>query len=92
MRVLEWNALHVGDAVLVHDRLDPGLALVPGTVALIDTARGCNDIGIRVDDPRRILRPARLAVHLAPLDSAEACWRCEASAAAGVRATDVGSR
>jgi hypothetical protein len=88
MRMLEWNALHVGDEVLVHDQRDAGLALLPGTVALIDAATGSNDIGIRVEDPRRVLRPARLAVHLVPLDSAEACWRCDAGA---VHATDVGT-
>jgi hypothetical protein len=91
MRKLEWNALHVGDEVLVHDQRDPGLALLPGTVALIDTASGSNDIGVRVEDPRRVLRPARLAVHLAPLDSAESCWRCDAGTARDVHATAVGT-
>jgi hypothetical protein len=91
MRKLEWNALHVGDEVLVHEQHDAGLALVPGTVAMIDTAPGSNDIGIRVEDPRRVLRPARLAVHLAPLDSAESCWRCDAGATGDVHATDVGT-
>ena len=77
MRKLEWNALHIGDEVLVHDQGDARLALVPGTVAMIDTANGSNDIGVRVEDPRRVLRPARLAVHLAPLDPTESCWRCD---------------
>ena len=91
MRKLEWNALHVGDEVLVHDPRDAGLALLPGTVAMIDTATGSNDIGIRVEGPRRVLRPARLAVHLAPLDGTERCWRCAAGAAGGVGAGDIGT-
>jgi hypothetical protein len=91
MRKLEWNALHVGDDVLVHDQRDARLALVTGTVAMIDTATGSNDIGIRVEDPRRVLRPTRLSVHLAPLDSAESCWRCDVGAADHVHATDVGT-
>jgi hypothetical protein len=84
MRKLEWNALHVGDKVLVHDQRDAGLALLPGTVVLIDTATGSNDIGIRVEGPSRVLRPTRAAVHLFPLEPAEDCWRCDdAHATAG---------
>jgi len=95
MRKLEWNALHVGDAVLVHDQADAGLALLAGTVAIIDTGTGSNDIGVKVEDPRRILRPSRLAVHLAPVDLTESCWRCDTGVgptAEQTRATEVGAR
>ena len=95
MRKFEWKALHLGDEVLVHDQRDAGLALLPGTVAMIDTATGSKDIGVRVEDPRRVLRPARLAVHLAPLDPTESCWRCDAGIgppAEVPRSVDVGSR
>jgi len=91
MRKFEWKALHIGDEVLVHDHRDAGLALLCGTVAMIDSTNGSNDIGIRVEDPRRVLRPARLAVHLAPLDPTESCWRCDAGATEHVHVADAGT-
>jgi hypothetical protein len=78
---LEWNALRVGDHVLVHDGDDAGMSLVPGLVALTDTAAGSNDIGIRIT-PTRVVRPSRLAVHNDPRDLTESCWRCDAAASA----------
>jgi hypothetical protein len=77
MRRLEWNALHVGDRILMHDDHDSGLPLLPGIVAIVEVTAGSNDVGVRVDHPSRLLRPARLAVHLDPLDASTECWRCE---------------
>ena len=81
---LEWNALRVGDKVLVHNPGDSSMRLVPGTVALVQSVRGPNDIGIRVAPKigrQAVLRPGRLAVHLDPRDPTEECWRCESIAA-----------
>jgi|SRR4029450_3599705 hypothetical protein len=81
---LEWNALRVGDKVLVHDASDVDLRLVPGVVAMVESATGSDDIGIRIapdhDVGGRVVRPQRLAVHLDPLDPTETCWRCDAIA------------
>ncbi len=85
---LEWNALRVGDHVLVHDPDDRDMRLVPGVVALVDTMRGTNDIGVRIasnDGSSHVVRPARLAVHSDPRNMAEPCWRCDAIAAARVQ-------
>jgi hypothetical protein len=82
---LEWNALRMGDHVLVHDPNDAEMRLVAGVVALVDTARGSNDIGVRISSnggPSSVARPARLTVHSDPRNLAEACWRCDAIAAA----------
>ncbi len=85
MMRLEWNALRVGDRVLVHDAVDPERHLLPGTVAVVETTAGAsNDVGVRVayDAARtRVLRPKRLAVHLDPRDSTEDCWRCDSAVA-----------
>jgi hypothetical protein len=86
---LEWNALRIGDHVLVHDATDPGMQLLPGIVALVDTkrGRGSNDLGVRVvsrDASSTVLRPARLTVHMDPRNLAEPCWRCDAIAAAAL--------
>ena len=84
MLKFEWNALRVGDKVLVHDSADSELRLLPGVVSIVESARGFNDIGIRVAlsvDALRVDRPRRLAVHTDPLDSTESCWRCDDIAA-----------
>jgi len=76
--------LRVGAKVLVHDDADVSLRLQPGIVALVQTAYGSNDIGVRVtgvSGQARVVRPSRLSVHLDPRDAAEECWRCEAIAA-----------
>jgi hypothetical protein len=81
MMRLEWNALRVGDKVVVHDPTDPAMPLLAGIVALVQPMSGPNDIGVRVastSDRLSVLWPRRLAVHLDPLDPAEECWRCEA--------------
>ena len=81
MMRLEWNALRVGDKVVVHDPTDPAMPLLPGIVALVQTTSGPNDIGVRVvsaTDRPKVLWPTRLTVHLDPLDPAEECWRCDA--------------
>jgi hypothetical protein len=81
---LEWNALRVGDRVLVHDSGDPAMQLLSGVVAMVQPLQGPNDIGVRVA-PRSgrpsVLRPSRHAVHIDPRDTTEDCWRCDAIAA-----------
>jgi hypothetical protein len=73
-----WHALRRGDAVFVHDTTDPDFALMHGEVAIVDTVvGGTNDIAIRVDGGSHVIRPARLTVHLDPLDPHEICWRCD---------------
>ena len=84
----EWNALRVGDAVLVHDSRGCAAA-APGTVVSVDTKRGrrgANGVGIRVGpgDGPGVVWPSSLAVHHDPFDSIAGCWRCAALAEAGV--------
>ena len=81
---LQWNALQVGDRVLVHDDADISLRLQPGIVAMVQTAHGSNDLGVRVTGRLGevgVVRPSRLSVHLDPRDVTEDCWRCDAIAA-----------
>ena len=76
----QWNALRVGNRVLVHDAANPDLRMVAGTVVIVQPRRGSNDIGIRVvplGERARVARPRRLAVHLRPYDPTEPCWRCD---------------
>jgi hypothetical protein len=79
----DWDALRVGDSVRLHDRDQADLALVPGIVAMVDTKKRSNGIGIRIGSTKGkvILWPSRLAVHLDPRDPTEECWRCQALAA-----------
>lgn len=77
----EWNALRVGDKVLVHDLGSAAMALVSGVVTTFNTLKGSNSVGIRVattEGGEVIICPARLAVHLDPCDPTEPCWRCQA--------------
>jgi hypothetical protein len=79
MLTLEWNALRVGDRVVVHDPTG-GDILVQGSVAMVDMRRGSNGVGIRIaraGASRRIIWPGRLAVHR-DHGSEETCWRCHA--------------
>jgi hypothetical protein len=82
MLVFQWNALRVGDRVLVHDDLDDAFGLHPGVVGVVRTRRPeVNEIGIRLDDRASgMLRPRRHAVHLVPNDARFPCWRCDAIA------------
>ena len=73
----EWNALRIGDRVLVHDRSAAQLDLVPGVVTMVDSARGSNDIGIRTE--ASVIRPNRLGVHADPRDERVPCWQCDAA-------------
>ena len=82
MLKFQWNSLRTGDAVMVHDDLDPGLELHEGTVKLAETGRWyTNDVAIQIDhDGPVVVHPRRHAVHLLPLDR-RSCWRCDAIAA-----------
>ena len=89
---LQWNALKVGDKVLVHDDADTTLRLEPGIVAMVQTAQGSNDLGVRVAGPAGrvgVVRPSRLSVHLDPRDVNEECWRCDAIAAEAGRGRET---
>jgi hypothetical protein len=93
----QWNALRVGNKVLMHDPLDVGMRLLPGVVTIVDTVSGSNDIAIRVSptgEASQVLRPRRLVVHLDPRDLTEPCWRCaaiETLAASGRRNVPLAS-
>ena len=80
----QWNALRIGDRVLVHDSGTAPRALAPGVVTLIDTHRGVNGVGIRMAtvSGARLFWPAFRTVHPDPVDPTEPCWRCSTEAAA----------
>ena len=91
---LQWNALKVGDRVLVHDDADVSLRLQPGIVAMVQTAHGSNDVGVRVTDQSGhvgVVRPSRLSVHLDPRDVTEDCWRCDIIAARAGSGLEAGA-
>lgn len=78
MLMFDWNALRVGDAVVVHDPDRADFALVAGAVASVDTRRGANGVAIsttRPGAPAAVLWPSRLTVHRRP--GLDTCWRCE---------------
>lgn len=82
MLAFQWNAVRVGDRLMVHDDLDPRFALGEGVVRLVGTRQGANEIAIRLDGPTSgLLRPRSQAVHLMPIDARLPCWRCDAGAA-----------
>ncbi len=86
MLPFQWNALKVGDEVVVHDDRDALLTLREGVVSVVDRSEGAaNDVGVRLhgDDPA-IIRPRRHAVHMVPLDRRFTCWRCDEIASAAV--------
>ncbi len=89
MLKFEWNALRVGDMVLVHDPQgrDPAAS---GTVVTVDTKRerrGANGVGIRVgaEGEHQVVWPSFLTVHHDPPDLIDDCWRCAALGEAGAR-------
>ena len=77
---LQWNALRVGDRVLVHDVDDASLALTAGVVTAVHAGRGSNEVAIRLAGHgharSRVVSPHRLAVHMDPQGRDEGCWRC----------------
>jgi hypothetical protein len=85
----DWNALRVGDRVVVHDHpFGTDFPLVPGTVAMVEMHRsqgGANGVGIRVPtdgEGDRVVWPSFLTAHHDPPAAADECWRCAALAAA----------
>lgn len=88
MLVFQWNALRIGDRVIVHDDLDPGLKLREGVVTLVQTRRRrANEVGIRLGrQDSAMLRPRRHAVHLLPFEDRVPCWRCDAISARSTEA------
>jgi hypothetical protein len=86
----EWNALRVGDAVVVHDPSGTKFPLLAGTVDMVETKRskrGANGVGIRVetDGDHRVIWPSYLAAHRDLADPTEDCWRCAALAETAAR-------
>jgi hypothetical protein len=89
----DWDVLRVGDRVLLHDSDQADLALVSGVVAMVDTKKRSNRIGIRIGSTKGkvVIWPSRLAVHLDPRDPTEECWRCDALADRGEHVIGVQS-
>ena len=88
----EWNALRVGDRVVVHDPLSvPSSRCWPAPwpwSRLSRSKRGANGVGIRVATDgggHRIVWPSFLAAHHDPPDPTEDCWRCAALAETAAR-------
>jgi hypothetical protein len=87
----EWNALRVGDRVVVHEPWGTEGPLLAGTVAMVEmkrSKRGANHVGIRVvadGGGHRVAWPPYLAAHHDPPDPTEDCWRCEALAETAAR-------
>ena len=82
---VEWNALRVGDHVLVHDETNASKPLVPGRVAEVQPGQRANVVALLVKAPgerARIVQPRRLMVHLDSGGPTGRCWRCEARVAA----------
>jgi hypothetical protein len=76
----EWNALRSGHKVLVHDPGSAEMALTAGVVAVFETHKGANGVGIRLPvkgGEDVVLWPSRLVVHPDPRDATEPCWRCD---------------
>lgn len=84
MLVFQWNALRVGDHVLVHDDRATALGVHDGVVAIVQTyPHEPNDVAIRLDDDADVvLHPRRHAVHVDNVDARRDCWRCGAVGAA----------
>lgn len=74
-----WDALRVGDRVLLHHKNGDQFPLEAGVVAFVDGQRGGNMIGVRLSDPGyhgRVVRPTRMTVHPDPIVDDTDCWRC----------------
>jgi hypothetical protein len=78
----EWDALRIGNPVLVHD--GDAMALRTGEVTMVQSRPSRNDanvVSIRLDagdEPSRVVAPTFSTVHLSPLERSERCWRCVA--------------
>ncbi len=80
---MEWNALRIGDHVLVHDDDDLAAAPVEGAIRVLQSRPGgWNDLAISlVGSTGPVIRPRAGACHLLPLH-ATGCWRCDVVAEA----------
>lgn len=79
MMAFEWNALRVGDPVLLHHKNGDEFPLEQGVVEFVDGKRGENDVGVRLSAEEhhgRVVRPNRQTVHLDPAGDTADCWRC----------------
>ncbi len=80
---LEWNALRVGQHVLVHAEDMAGMPLVPGKVTTVTPTGRSNEVSIRITPeggPSRVVSPRRPLVHPEHLSLDEHCWRCAVTA------------
>lgn len=84
MLVFQWNALRVGDHVLVHDDRTPDLHLRDGVVTIVQTfPYRANDVAVRLDgDTGVVVHPRRQAVHVDQAHARDDCWRCAATTGA----------
>ena len=75
---MEWNALRVGDHVLVHDDADLAAPPAEGTIRILQSRPAAwNDLAIRLTGSTGpVTRPRGGACHLLPL-RAQGCWRCD---------------
>jgi len=77
----DWNALHPGDLVVVHEHADH-LAARPrfGVVEFVWVQRPTNAVGIRVTTSTgsRLVWPTHDATHERTLAGAAACHSCSA--------------
>jgi hypothetical protein len=84
VRPFEWNALKIGDHVLVHVDADELYPLREATVAIVDAQRVAHDVGVRLLVEKLpegdITWPRRLHVHMSSHTPPEGCWRCRANA------------
>lgn len=83
MLKFEWNALRIGDRVLVHDANSPQLTLLRGIVSVIDARKGAKRAGVRFsgsDDQHGIRWPSYSMMHRDPRASGDHCWRCDEAA------------
>jgi hypothetical protein len=84
MITAEWNALEVGDDVLLHGGVAVGEALREGCVSFVDSSRVPHSVGVRMtkhaDGEDDIVWPARLRLHRDPLLRIDNCAWCSGEA------------
>ena len=85
MLLFQWNSLRVGDPVIVHDDAPLTHPHQEGTVRIVETRFGANDIAVRLANGV-LVRPRRGAVHSVETGSRD-CWRCHMLTAGNDAAT-----
>jgi hypothetical protein len=85
MSPAEFQALRLGDRVLVHDqrsgyRLRPGVVISVGS---FDPQRPGGHAGVQLTDSAAVLYPSWERLHVDPRDPSESCPFCERLATRG---------